>query len=237
MTMKATSATLQPGVKPMDITVGSNSSSVPANMFAPVLFVLCMGILVSLPVRAEPAPEQVIQMAVEELLEEFTLRRGELEGDHPALYHMVARVTHPYFDFSRISKLVLAQNWKSASSEQRRQFGMEFRKLLIRTYATALFQYSGDGTMAFNTTRIKERGGMKFATVESEITLADGPPIPLSYSMILDGDGRWKIYNMTIAGVNLVTNYRKIYNASIRSLGLDGLIGSMREANHVMRPG
>ncbi len=221
----------------MGITVGSKSGPTPVNAFAPALFALCMGILTSLPVRAEPAPEQFIQMAVEELLAEFTLRRGELEGDHPALYHMVDRVTNPYFDFGKISKLVLAQNWKSASTEQRRQFGEEFRKLLIRTYATALFQYTGDGTMAFNTTRIRERGGLKFATVESEITLADGPVIPLRYSMILDGDGRWKIYNITIAGVNLVTNYRKIYSTSIRSLGLDGLIGSMREANHVNSPG
>ena len=221
----------------MAIISGRKVGLIPVGTPVPTLLAICLGILISLPVRAESPPEQVIQMAVEELLEEFVLRRSELEGDHPALYHMVDRATHPYFDFGRISKLVLAQNWKSASTEQRRQFGEEFRKLLIRTYATALFQYTGNGSMAFSTTRIKERGGMKFATVESEITLEDGPSIPLKYSMVLASDNRWKIYNMTIAGVNLVTNYRKIYSTSIRSLGLDGLIGSMREANHVNRPG
>ncbi len=185
---------------------------------------------------ADASPEQTISGAVDQLLAEFTARRGELEADRPALYDMVDEVTRPYFDFGRISKLVLAKNWKKANEQQREAFGEEFRRLLIRTYATALFQYTGKETMAFNTTQLKEKGGRKFATVESEVTLTDGPPIDVNYYMILGEDDQWKIWNMTIAGVNLVTNYRKTYGASIRNLGLDGLIESMREANHVNQP-
>ncbi len=185
---------------------------------------------------AQESPEAEISTAVDTLLEEFTERRSELADDRPALYEMVDRITRPYFDFDRISKLVLAQSWKTATPEQRMAFGEEFRKLLIRTYATALFQYTGEEKMDFKATEIKERGGLKSATVESEVTLSDGPPIPVNYYMILGEDTQWKIYNMTIAGVNLVTNYRKTYGASIRSLGLDGLIDSMREANNSDQP-
>lgn len=205
-------------------------------VFGRTLFALWVG-MASLQAWAEPAPDQVIQQAVDQLRGEFALRRSELEGDRPALFRMVDRITHPYFDFNRISKLVLAQNWKAASAEQRRDFGEEFRKLLIRTYATALFQSTGEETIAINGARIKERGGMKFATVDSEIQLSDGPPVQLKYSMILDSDSQWKIYNMTVAGLNLVTNYRKIYGASVRKQGLDDLIRSMRDSNHVNQPG
>ena len=202
-----------------------------------LLLSLCIGFLPGTPSYANSSPVQEISDAVDELLTEVTARRIELEGDRLALYDMVDRRTRPYFDFEKIAKLVLAQNWKTASDAQRQAFGEEFRKLLIRTYATALFQYTGKEKMAFNSTDIKERSGRKSATVKSEVTLSDGPPIDVSYYMILGEDNRWKIYNMAIAGVNLVTNYRKTYGASIRSLGLDGLIESMREANNSIQSG
>jgi len=180
---------------------------------------------------AETDPAVIIETAVQELLDEFTARRDELKNDKAALYDMVDRVTRPHFDFEKISKLVLAQEWKTATPEQREAFGEEFRTLLIRTYATALFQYTGKEKMVFTGSDIKERRGVKTASINSEVTLSEGPGIPVSYSMILDGGDSWKIYNMVIAGVNMVTSYRKTYGSSIRSLGLDGLIESMRKAN------
>jgi phospholipid transport system substrate-binding protein len=184
------------------------------------------------PVKADATPEQAIGGAVQNLLDEFSLRRGELKNDRPALYAMVDRVTRPYFDFEKISKLVLAKSWKKASVTQRQQFGEEFRKLLIRSYATALFQYTGDEKMAFKVAKIKERKGVKSAVLQSEIKLREGPGIAVNYSLIQDKGGSWKIYNMDIAGVNLVTNYRKTYGASIRSQGLDGLIDSIKKSNN-----
>jgi len=180
---------------------------------------------------SQQAPEKSIENAVQTLLDEFTNRRVELETNKRALYEMVDRITRPHFDFNKISKLVLAKNWKKANDAQRTAFGQEFRTLLIRTYATALFQYTGKETMEFKASEIKEKRGIKSATVQSEVTLSEGPGIPVNYSMILGDDNEWKIFNMTIAGVNLVTSYRKTYGASIRNLGMDGLIDSMRAAN------
>ena len=205
------------------------SSKKISQIFVITTFFACM--FTGLQAQAKISPEQAIEGAVQQLLDEFTKRRTELEGDKPALYDMVDRITRSHFDFEKISKLVLAKNWKQASEAQRKAFGEEFRTLLIRTYATALFQYTGKETMEFKSSKIKERKGVKSATVDSEVTLSEGPGIPVSYSMILDKDNSWKIYNMTIAGVNMVTSYRKTYGASIRSLGLDGLIASMKDAN------
>jgi len=179
----------------------------------------------------DTTPEKSIEVAVQNLLDEFTNRRSELQSDKTALYTMVDRLARPHFDFERISKLILAKNWKKADAAQRTAFTDEFRTLLIRTYATALFQYTGKEKMLFEPGQVKERKGVKSATVNSEVKLSDGPGIPVIYSMILSDDQKWKIYNLKIAGVNMVTNYRQTYGASIRSQGIDGLIKSMREAN------
>lgn len=193
------------------------------------IFFACM--FTGLQAQAKISPEQAIEGAVQELLDEFIKRKTELKDDKEALYLMVDKMTRPHFDFEKISKLVLAKNWKQATEEQRFAFGEEFRTLLIRTYATALFQYTGNEKMEFKSSKIRERKGVQSATVDSEVTLSEGPGIPVKYSMILDENNNWKIYNMTIAGVNMVTSYRKTYGASIRSLGLDGLIASMKDAN------
>ena len=181
--------------------------------------------------QANENPELLIESTVQNLLETFTAQKDELADDKQKLFQLVDNIALPLFDFQRISKLVLAKNWKKANETQRDEFGEEFKKLLIGTYATALFQYTGNEKMVFKSTKISEKKGRKFATVESEVTLSSGPGIPVNYSMMLSKDGDWKIYNMNIAGLNMVTSYRKTYAAAISSQGIDGLIQSMKETN------
>jgi phospholipid transport system substrate-binding protein len=190
--------------------------------------------MVMLPMLANAMqkPDQVIESTVQTLIDEFTSQRSEFEADKRKLFAMVDRVAVPLFDFERISKLVLAKYWKKASTGQRQAFSDEFRKLLIGTYATALFQYTGNETVVFTGSKITERKGRKFAVVSSEVSLGNGgPPIPVDYSMLLNGDDQWKIYNLTIDGLNMITSYRSTYGSAITSEGLDGLIDSMKAVN------
>lgn len=183
------------------------------------------------PAAAPEAPQALIERTVQELLDQFTARRAELEADKPALFQLVDQVAAPLFDFERIAKLVLAQNWRRAGDAQRAEFRDAFRKLLIATYATALHQYSGDERMTFTASKITERKGRKFAEVQSEITLADGAePIAVEYALLLDERGMWKIYNLTVGSLNMIVNYRNTYAAAIGARGLDGVIDEMKRA-------
>ena len=188
-------------------------------------------IMLATPAMALDKPDLLIENTVQTLLDEFTSQRDQLEADKRKLFALVDRIAVPLFDFERISKLVLAKNWKRASKQQRKDFGEEFKKLLIGTYATALFHYTGTESMSFVGSIITERRGRKFAEVNTEVTLSNGPPIPVEYSMILSDDGQWKIFNLTIEGLNMITNYRNAYGSAINTQGIDGLIQSMKQAN------
>lgn len=181
------------------------------------------------------APHIILEQTVQTLLQELTARRAELEQDKTKLFALVERVAVPLFDLRRIAKLVLAKHWRTATADQRAAFAEEFKKLLIGTYATALFQYTGDEKIIFKAADIRERGGQQFARVQSEITIGNKPPVAVEYALrqtLTAGESAdWKIYNLTIAGLNMVVNYRNTYGASIARLGLDGLIESMRAAN------
>jgi len=183
------------------------------------------------PAAAADEPQVAIEMAVEKLLAQFTARRDELEADKRALFALVDEVASPLFDFERIAKLVLAQNWRRADDAQRAEFQDAFRQLLIATYATALHQYSGDERMTFTASKVTERRGRKFAQVQSEITLADGaPPIAVEYSLLQGKDGAWKIYNLSVGSLNMIINFRNTYAAAVGERGLDGVIEDMRRA-------
>ena len=182
------------------------------------------------PVSAADDPQPLIEKAVTELLDELVARRAELETDKRKLFELVERVVVPLFDLQRISRLVLAANWRQASDGQRDDFGEEFKKLLIGTYATALFKYTGEEKIRFTGSEIKERKGRKFAKVQSEITIGGGVPVVVEYALI-HGKNGWKIYNLTIGGINMVTSYRNTYAASIGNLGLNGVIESMKAVN------
>jgi phospholipid transport system substrate-binding protein len=181
--------------------------------------------------NASDDPSHVVEKTVNELLDEFIERRDELEQNNKDLFELVDRVASPLFDFNYISRLVLAKSWKKASEQQRLQFAEEFKNLIIVTYATALFRYTGDETMEFGETGIKERKGVKFGTVNTEVTISGGPPIPVVYSLIKKPDESWKIYNLTVGDLNMVLNYRNVIQSTIHNEGLDGMIASMKENN------
>lgn len=184
------------------------------------------------PLPAAEKPQALIERTVQDLLDQFTARREALESDQRELFALVDRVASPLFDFERISKLVLAQNWRRASAQQRDEFRDEFRKLLIATYATALHKYSGDQRMAFNASKITERKGRKFAEIKSEVTLADdAEPIAVVYSLLLDKQGNWKIYNLTVGSLNMIVSYRNAYASLIGELGMDGVLEKMKLSN------
>jgi len=197
-----------------------------------VLAVMLAMLQWSLPARAQQPPGELIEGVVAGLLKELTARRAELKDDKQKLFELVDRIVVPVFDIPRISKLVMGKYWKRADASQRAAFAEEFKKLMIGSYATALFDYTGKETIDFTGVKLSERKGRKFAEVNSEVTLSTtNKPVPVDYSLLLGKDGKWRIYNLSIGGLNMITHYRATYAASIDSLGLDGLISSMKKVN------
>ena len=130
-----------------------------------------------------------------------------------------------------MSQRVLGKYWNRATPEQQAQFVGEFQVLLVRTYATALKEYS-EQTIEFLSTR--ERDGGEEVTVRTQITQAGAPPIPINYEMYRKDDA-WKVFDVSIDGVSLVINYRSTFSSEIRRNGVDGLIARLNKHNNEKR--
>ncbi len=167
----------------------------------------------------------LIKSTTRELLAEFETNRSTYENDKDALYAMVERVAIPHFDFERMTKLVLGRYAKKATPAEFNAFMGEFKTLLVRTYATALFQYTGQ-TIDYRP-QITEP---KYKIVQARVNLERVDPVSIEY-YLADRDGALKVFDVSIDGISLVTNYRSAYNAVIRSKGLQALIDDLATKN------
>lgn len=134
------------------------------------------------------------------------------------------------FDFQRMSKFVLGQNWKKvAQVEQQEAFTKEFRVLLVRTYSTSLKKAIAAG-VKFEVNYLQPAGDEKRPKIKTVVKQSDQEPMAVDYDMYLT-NGLWKVYNVTVEGVSLVTNYQNEFETDIRTIGMDGLIKKLKDQN------
>ena len=172
------------------------------------------------------APQQVIEDTSNELKLVLKNDRDLLISDPSFVYQMVDEVLVPHFDMPRISKLVIGRKWKKTTSEQQVSFQQEFKRMLVRTYATA-FNELDDWHVSYLASR---PGRNEHDVIVRTQISRNGPPVAVDYRMNFK-EGAWKIYDVKIEGMSLVTNYRSSFNRLMRTSGMDGLITHLSETN------
>ena len=180
----------------------------------------------SLAAQAASTADEMIRTTVSRLIFELAERRPELESDAAALYAMVDDLVVPHIALDKISKLILGSHWKSASEVQRQHFTMGFKDLLIRSYATAMFEYTGQEELRYRPVKLK--GGGRIAVVPTDLVIPGQAPIPVDYYCLLEKSEVWKIYDIQIDGISLILSYRNQYGQYIDTNGLDALIESLQ---------
>ncbi len=170
--------------------------------------------------------EQVIETS-KQILDVLRARREALQADSSLIYGYINEILLPHFDFARMARSVLGKHWRRASNDQRRRFIAEFQNLLVRTYGTALLEYTNQKIvyLPLRTSATHTR-----VTVRTEIRPPGGFPIPVNYGMYQRKSG-WEVYDVIIDGVSLVTNYRSSFSQDIQRYGLNYLIGKLAERN------
>jgi phospholipid transport system substrate-binding protein len=188
---------------------------------------LVSSLLASAATNADVAPDVLVKQTAEEVL---TIIKNDKEiqaGNQQQLFAVVEAKILPYFDFDRVCRMVLGKNWKTATLEQQVSFQKEFRSLLLRTYATALGKYKNQ-VIEYKPLHMEPDG--KSASVKTQIIQAGGPPVAVDYSLV-KSDAGWKVYDIVIESVSLVTNYRSQFGNEIRQNGLDSLNKKLADKN------
>ena len=174
---------------------------------------------------AEAAPDAQLSAVTSEVIAAMRTNREQAEGPAKIAEVVEAKVL-PLFNFSRMTQLAMARNWRLATSEQQILLTVEFRRLLVRTYSAALSSYR-DQTIEFK--RLRAAPGDKEVTVKSDVRNGT-ERTTIDYDMELTPGG-WQVFDVKIDGVSLVAAYRESFASKVRRDGVDGLIRTLADKN------
>jgi len=175
----------------------------------------------------EVGPQQLIKQATDRVIEEIKLNSNDYRANPDKLFALVDEVVLPHFNFVAMTNLALYRHRKEFNDEQKIRIVHEFKTLLIRTYGKALLEYNNQEVKYLDMLGSVDKGKVK---VKTEVTQTGGTAIPLDYSLRRGKQG-WKVYDIQVDGISLVTNYRSSFSREISKSGVEGLIKLLNERN------
>jgi phospholipid transport system substrate-binding protein len=171
-------------------------------------------------------PAEIVKSTTEQVLQ--ALREDGATADKQKIYAIVEQMVLPHFDFRKMSQWVLGKNWKQGSPQEQERFVEEFQRLLVRTYSTALTEYTNQ-EINYLPTRQDDDG--KIATVKTEVVEPNGGgTIPIDYRLYTR-DGEWKVFDVWVNGASLVTTYRTSFNEQVSTKGFSGMVEDLAAHN------
>jgi len=198
------------------------------NRFIKSGLVLLALALSSLSVAATIQPDQLIKQTSEQVLHALEHNKEEYKDQPEMIFALVNDIILPHMDFRAMSKLALGKNWRKANKDQQERFVAAFKTMLIRTYSRSLTEYAGE-EIEFLPYRPPDEG-KRTVKVKTLIKQGSGPQIPINYSLRIKND-IWKVYDIKIDGISLVTNYRNTFASDINRVGIEGLIDKLLSKN------
>lgn len=183
-----------------------------------------------LPALARAESGEAVRMVKEVTEEVLSILREDKDirsGNTARAVSVIENKVAPHFDFQRMTRLAVGQAWQKANPQQRDTLIKEFRTLLVRTYANSMTNYR-DQKVIFKQASAANADGE--ITVHSQVVRPGSQPVPVDYSLT-QAAGEWKVFDVAISNISLVTNYRTSFTEEVNRAGIDGLIQSLRDKN------
>jgi phospholipid transport system substrate-binding protein len=176
---------------------------------------------------AEMAPDALVKQTSQDVLEIIKSDKDIQAGNKQKIYALVDAKVLPHFDFKRMTQLAVGKSWRQATPAQQDALVKEFRTLLVRTYSVSLSTYKNQ---IIDYKPLRMQPSDTDVTVKTVVKQSSGQPVPIDYGLQKNADG-WKVYDVVVDNISLVTNYRGSFASEIRKSGIDGLIKVLVDKN------
>jgi len=175
----------------------------------------------------DTAPDVLVKNVTLEVVDIVRSDKDIQAGDRKKVVALIEAKVLPHFNFNAMTASAVARHWDKASAEQKARLTDEFRTLLVRTYASSIAAYK-DQRFDFRPLRAKPTD--TDVTVTVRMMQSGAQPVQLEYDMEKRPNG-WKVWDVRVAGISLVANYRTEFDNQVRDGGIDGLIKTLRSKN------
>lgn len=184
------------------------------------------------PASSGQSPLELVRDTSTQMLTTLREEKTSINQNPDLLYEMISENVMPYFDFERMAQWTLGKYWRNASQQQREEFVKEFRALLVRSYGRTLVDFT-DAEIVYLPFRMKDDETQ--VKVQTELSRPHNNSVKITYKLHSTSSG-WKVYDVAVEGISLVTNYRSTFMSKVRQEGLDQLIYLLASNNKKAGP-
>ncbi|HEY2566406.1 MAG TPA: ABC transporter substrate-binding protein [Candidatus Aquirickettsiella sp.] len=193
------------------------------------VIIALLGLFMCTMAWAISSPIEVLQSTSNQLILELQRNQATLKTKPQIVYDIVDQILLPHVDIESMSSKALGRAWSNATRAQQQAFEDQFVTLLVRTYSSALAQYTNERVI-FLPLR-EDFNNQSYVEVKSRIIRESGPQINLNYRM-LRVQGQWKLYDFSVDGVSIIESFRSQFVEELRQSGIDGLISKLAQHNN-----
>jgi phospholipid transport system substrate-binding protein len=145
--------------------------------------------------------------------------------DKPAVRReQVRKIAEEIFDYPDTARRALGAHWNARSPQEREEFTKLFSELLDRAYISKIDLYQGEKVKWLG----ESANNGDDSVVKTTIQTKSGSELPVDYRMH-QKDGRWRVYDVVIEGVSLVSNYRTQFNKIVQTESYDSLVQKLKQ--------
>jgi len=192
-----------------------------------LLAILASLLVVTAAGAAEIPPDTLVQNVSSDVLDIVRKDKEIQSGNTRKAVELVEEKVLPHFNFEHMTRLAVGKDWRQASPTQQKMLIDEFRTLLVRTYSKALTQYRNQ-TITYKPLKMQPTD--TDVLVRTQVNQPGSKPAQIDYNLEKSDRG-WKVYDISVAGISLVTNYRSSFAQEVSAGGIDGLIETLRAKN------
>jgi phospholipid transport system substrate-binding protein len=178
-------------------------------------------------VAQEIAPDVLVRDVSNEVLDIVRKDKDIQSGNTRKVVELAEAKVLPHFDFARMTRLAMGKDWRQANPAQQKALVDEFQALLVRTYSKALTEYRNQ---IIDIKPLKMQPSDTDVLVRTQVRQSGAKPVQIDYNLEKTDQG-WKVYDISVAGVSLVTNYRGSFAQEVSAGGIEGLLSSLRAKN------
>ena len=127
------------------------------------------------------------------------------------------------FDFTTMSKSAMGYYWKQITPDQQQEFQKVFITFIENSYLAKINEFTSGDVKYLSA----QNDGTQYSMVKTSVLMSGKSPIDLDFRL-LNEDGRWQIYDVTVDAVSIIANYRNQFNRIMATKGYATLIDDLK---------
>ena len=190
-------------------------------MYQQIVFAAATAILAPAAFAAlEPPAQQQVQQTIDTVLK--IIKNQSLSEQQKI--RQVEQYANRFLDYERLSAMAVGQPWRQFSPQQKQSFIAAFKEMVIGMYARSAMMGAEKADVRV-LPKITTNGNK--VDVYSEILTPSGKKYEVAYQLYQTGS-QYKLYNIRVDGVSIVTVYRNQFVELVNQQGIDGMIETVR---------